>query len=157
MHALKTWAISFSGACIGAGVIFFLKPSMKFERLMRLAITAFLILSFLMPFTRGVQLHFPALPSQQDSRELLQKQARDLLEKEQIDAAAAQVKAALDKGLREKGYVFKEIEVSMNIDEKDNIVINEIKVVGAARAQMQRIHDYIKKVWKLEAVVSEDV
>ena len=153
MNTVKTWAISLCGACMCVGVISFLKPHLKFDKVLKLALSAFLCIALISPFIGAKNLHISFDGIQEKEQQQLQKKGEDFLMRAQVNAAADNVKKEIENRLRQKDFTFREVTVSMNIDTQENISINEIAVSGVPRQQRQALYDMLKKELSLEVTV----
>ncbi len=152
MNVVKTWGISVGSACILCAIVSYLKPHMRFEKVMKLSLSAFLIVALISPFLGGNIKLSSVLPSEELAQEYRQKGESKLLEYS-INAAQQAAKEEIAACLQKHGIDFEEIVISMNIDESENILINEIGISGVSQSQRQRAHDTIKKELNLEAAV----
>ena len=103
MNVLKTWAISLSSACICAAVISFLKPHAKFDKVLKLALGAFLCTAMLTPFFGAEKFKIADFSPPEAVQESLQKEGEDFLMQAQINAAAENVKKEIETRLQQKG------------------------------------------------------
>lgn len=154
MNALKTWAISLAGAWMCAAVFSYLKPSAKFDKVLKIALFAFLIIAMITPFSGIGDIRISDWFSSTRQSDEIEQKGEDFLMQAQINAAAENVKKEVAERLQKKGFSYQEIRVSMNIDSDNNIFINEIAVTGVPASKRQGLHDFIKKELALEVTVS---
>lgn len=153
MNVLKSWAVSVCGACFTSAVISFLMPSMKFERVLKIGLCAFMIIALITPFTGSEKIDISSFFTDKTVSEGLAKQGEDLFTKTTLNTAAENVKKTIFEALSNKGFSVENITVSMHIDKENNISINEISVEGVKEKDRQKVHDYLKKTMNLEVTV----
>ena len=153
MNVLKNWAVSVCAACLISAVIHYFIPSLKFERVIKFGLIAFLIVAVVTPFTGTKKTELPSFFKNESEIAALQKQGNDLMTEKILNASASQIKQTLLQALQKKGYTVSKIDVSMHTDKENNIYINEITLFGVEEKSRQRVHDYLKKNFNLEVTV----
>ncbi|MBE6818067.1 MAG: hypothetical protein E7517_02755 [Ruminococcaceae bacterium] len=153
MNTLRIWASALSAAAILCAAVAYFKPHMRFEKVLKLALSAFLMTVLLTPFCGKNKIDIASFFPDESVAAAQQSDARDFLNEQQLNAAAQAIKQELGEHLKRKGYAFEEIALSMNIDEDNNISINEITITGVPEKQRQKVHDDLKREYRLEAAV----
>ena len=153
MNVLKNWAISVCGACFTGAIFSYLMPSLKFEKVLKIGLCAFMIIAFITPFIGGEKINDFSFFSDEKINEDIAQQGEDLLTKTYVNTAAEQVKKTIKEALAKKQFRIDDVEVSMHIHRDKNISINEIVITGAEETDRQKIYDYLKKKMNLEVTV----
>lgn len=156
MNSLIRWGMGVSCAGLITAVIHYLKPGLKFEKVLAIAFTSFYILVCISPLIGKDKVDFSAwFPDETQSDDLEQK-ASDLVRSAYIQSADHALQKEIQSVLNAKHYSFHQILIAMNIDSENNILINEITITGVPKAQMQKVHDILNETLGLEVAVKDN-
>lgn len=154
MNVIKTWAVALCAACLVGAAVSFLKPEASLGKVVNFALAAFFISVLITPFIGANKVDFSSVFDNKTDVSAVES-ADEYIISRKLSAASEEVKRIIGEYLERKKYTFKDIEVSMNIDENGSIFINEITISGVKKEQAEKIHSYLKKELDLEVSVKD--
>lgn len=152
MESFKNWAVSLIAASLIGSIYSFLMPSKSFQSVLKLGLTAFLMSVLILPLISSFNYNEfkREIPSVNNSA-----LENDYINETIITQACESVKKEIKELLKQKKFTFKDVLITMNIENNAGIVINEVEVSGVPDSQKQSLHDYLKKEAGLEVTVKE--
>ena len=128
MNAVQVWAAAVCSAVLVAALLQYFSPGGSMDRVFRMVLAAFAVLSFLSPMSALLQSDF--------SQELrafqsgaAQAQFEELVDTQITEALSVNLKSLVAAELAQQGLAYQKMDVKTDIGEDGRIVINRIVVV----------------------------
>ena len=151
MDVIKQWALGITVSAIVGAVILVLSPQGGTEKIVRTAVSLFLMCAILTPFMSGID-----VDSILDGVELNTQQADT---SEISETLAEQTKAAInekiDEILSENGIKADSVNIDISIDEENNMTVNSVAITAKSEYsdKFSAVQDEIKSQLGIEVKI----
>lgn len=137
MDTVKQWVLVVVIAAAAGTIVLILSPDGNINKSVRTAISLFLIVSMIMPFSKGIDLDLSNIISESDVEQ-----------PDMNDAIIEQMKMVLtdeiQKILTENGIKAEEINIDMNIKENE-IAVNQIEITAHGSENINKAEKRIRE------------
>lgn len=128
METFNSWALSAVAASTVAGVISLLAPSGNFEKTIKIVITLFILVSFVMPFVRSGSVS-GVFESNEGIKEFIEENELNNEVKSQVeDSLENVIVTQVEAFLSSSGVIFNYVEAKVNVDEANNVFVKSITI-----------------------------
>ena len=155
METVLTTAGALCVALVISALFELLVPKGSFERLMKLALSVFILILLIMPFARGkiVFDNFFLENRGKSQSEMLAEQTRQRV----IEVTTDNIKYACENLLKNNGYTPVNIYIETHIDENDSISINKARFIVAHGDKSEAEKSELEKTLADELGVTPEV
>ena len=144
MEVVKSWALSVAAAAAITAVIGFLSPSGSLDKPVKTITALFMILCFLVPFTKTDFKEIFTDDVKEVSEWVEDNKLKKHVENEVLSMLESSAKSRISAFLKSNGTENSKIDIKLIIDENQNITIKNISITLFEKTDVNGLVNFVK-------------